>query len=44
MPIACSPRLEVFAIPGLPVLRAGDNLADLVLTALRMADIEAPRR
>jgi coenzyme F420-0:L-glutamate ligase / coenzyme F420-1:gamma-L-glutamate ligase len=40
MPTACAPRLEVFAVPGIPVLRAGDDLSALLLTALGAAEIE----
>jgi len=34
MPIACSPRLEVMAVPGIPLLNAGDDLAALTVRAL----------
>ena len=40
MPIACAPRLEVFAVPGVPVLHAGDDLAAILVAALGAAEIE----
>ncbi len=40
MPIACGSRLEVFAVPGVPLLRSGDDLAAIVLRALAGAHVE----
>jgi coenzyme F420-0:L-glutamate ligase/coenzyme F420-1:gamma-L-glutamate ligase len=40
MPIACAPRLEVFVVPSVPVLGAGDDLAAILVAALRNAEIE----
>jgi coenzyme F420-0:L-glutamate ligase/coenzyme F420-1:gamma-L-glutamate ligase len=34
MPTSCAPRLEVIALPGLPVVNGGDDLGALVLDAL----------
>jgi coenzyme F420-0:L-glutamate ligase/coenzyme F420-1:gamma-L-glutamate ligase len=34
MPITCAPRLEIVALGGIPVLRAGDDLARVVLDGL----------
>lgn len=39
MPIACGPRLEVFAVPGVPLLRAGDDLGAIAVRALSDAGI-----
>ncbi len=36
---ACAPRLELRALPGLPVLQSGDDLAALVAAGLRRAEI-----
>jgi coenzyme F420-0:L-glutamate ligase / coenzyme F420-1:gamma-L-glutamate ligase len=40
MPISCGSRLEVFAVPGVPLLRSGDDLSALVLRALESAHVE----
>jgi coenzyme F420-0:L-glutamate ligase/coenzyme F420-1:gamma-L-glutamate ligase len=40
MPISCGPRLEVFAVPGVPLLRAGDDLGAIAAAALTGASIE----
>jgi len=37
MAIACAPTLTVFAVPGIPVLRTGDDLAAILSAALRDA-------
>jgi coenzyme F420-0:L-glutamate ligase/coenzyme F420-1:gamma-L-glutamate ligase len=39
MPIRCSDRLEVFAVPGVPVVGAGDDLPAIVVSALGAAGI-----
>src|SRR5579859_8018073 len=39
MPIACADRLEVFAVPGVPVVGAGDDLPAIVVSALGAAGI-----
>jgi coenzyme F420-0:L-glutamate ligase/coenzyme F420-1:gamma-L-glutamate ligase len=39
MPIGCADRLEVFAVPGVPVLGAGDDLPAIVVRALGAAAI-----
>jgi coenzyme F420-0:L-glutamate ligase/coenzyme F420-1:gamma-L-glutamate ligase len=39
MPIACADRLEVFAVPGVPVLGAGDDLPAIVVRALGAAAV-----
>jgi coenzyme F420-0:L-glutamate ligase/coenzyme F420-1:gamma-L-glutamate ligase len=35
--VRCSPRLEAFAVPGVPVVRAGDDLARTILDAFDRA-------
>jgi coenzyme F420-0:L-glutamate ligase/coenzyme F420-1:gamma-L-glutamate ligase len=40
MPIACGFRLEVFAVPGVPLLRSGDDLPTVVLGALAGQHVE----
>jgi coenzyme F420-0:L-glutamate ligase/coenzyme F420-1:gamma-L-glutamate ligase len=39
MPITCGPRLEVFAVPGVPLLRTGDDLGAIAAAALAGAGI-----
>ena len=39
MPIACGSRLEVFAVPGVPLLRSGDDLPAIALGALLGASV-----
>ncbi len=40
MNFACAPRLELRALPGLPVIGPGDDLASLVADGLRRAELE----
>jgi coenzyme F420-0:L-glutamate ligase/coenzyme F420-1:gamma-L-glutamate ligase len=40
MPISCGSRLEVFAVPSVPLLRAGDDLGATAAGALSAAHIE----
>ena len=40
MSISCGPRLEVFAIPGVPVLRRGDDLGAIAVRGLSDARLE----
>jgi coenzyme F420-0:L-glutamate ligase/coenzyme F420-1:gamma-L-glutamate ligase len=37
MPIACASRIEVVAVPGVPVLSAGDDLGAIAVRAVRQA-------
>lgn len=37
--VACAARLEVMALPGLPIVQPGDHLAALVAAALARADL-----
>src|SRR5256885_15184714 len=37
--IACAPRLELRAVPGIPIVRPGDDLPALIEAALRGADL-----
>jgi coenzyme F420-0:L-glutamate ligase/coenzyme F420-1:gamma-L-glutamate ligase len=36
----CAARLEIFAVPGLPVVSAGDDVAGLLAAALKRAQLE----
>src|SRR5690242_5079914 len=36
----CAARLEIFAVPGLPVLAPGDDVAALLVAALERAQLE----
>jgi coenzyme F420-0:L-glutamate ligase/coenzyme F420-1:gamma-L-glutamate ligase len=38
--LSCAARLELFALPGVPILSAGDDLAAIVLGALERARLE----
>jgi coenzyme F420-0:L-glutamate ligase/coenzyme F420-1:gamma-L-glutamate ligase len=38
--IACEPRLELTALPGLPVIRPGDDLAELIAAGLRRTGMD----
>jgi coenzyme F420-0:L-glutamate ligase/coenzyme F420-1:gamma-L-glutamate ligase len=40
MPISCAAKLEVIAVPGIPVLRAMDDLPAIVLRAIGRAGID----
>jgi coenzyme F420-0:L-glutamate ligase / coenzyme F420-1:gamma-L-glutamate ligase len=40
MPISCGSRLDVFAVPGVPLLRSGDDLPAIILSALESAHVE----
>jgi coenzyme F420-0:L-glutamate ligase/coenzyme F420-1:gamma-L-glutamate ligase len=40
MPTACGSRLEVFAVPGVPLLRSGDDLPAIAQRALAGARVE----
>lgn len=40
MDIACAPRLVLTALPGIPVVRPGDDLVPLVLAGLERAEIK----
>ena len=40
MPISCAAKLEVIAVPGIPVLRAMDDLPAIVLRAVERAGID----
>lgn len=39
MAIACAPRLTLTALPGLPIVRAGDDLVRLILCGLTAAEL-----
>src|SRR5262245_15031948 len=38
--ITCAPRLELTALPGIPIVQPGDDLPALVCAALARAEIE----
>lgn len=38
-PIACAPRLVLTALPGIPIVRPGDDLVPLILAGLTAADL-----
>lgn len=40
MSIACAPRLVLTALPGLPIVKPGDDLVDLIAAGLLRAQIE----
>ena len=37
--VGCAPRLELLALPGLPILQPGDDLAGLLAAALTRAEL-----
>jgi coenzyme F420-0:L-glutamate ligase/coenzyme F420-1:gamma-L-glutamate ligase len=39
MPVSCGSRLEVFAVPGVPIFRAGDDLPSIAARAIEAAGI-----